>query len=165
MLIIVVLAIAAYYMRWFGVSTSTDAAGDSSNIELTVNKGKFKDDVGRAASKAEEVGTKAKDGMARKTDNSTESRDTQLLLDKTAIDLDSGSRADVTVTRAGGDTKQLQLGLIPSSGSNLLASGGLFKDGETSAVITVEAPKTARTGKITIEAGTNTVFLTVTMKP
>ena len=114
---------------------------------------------------AEGLGTQVKEDLARKTDSSTENRHAGLTLDKAAIELDAGARTDVTVSRTGDDLKMLQLGLLPSSGSNLLVSGGLFNAGETSTSITVEAPKTARSGRITIEAGNNAAFLAVSVKP
>lgn len=167
-LIFVIALIAAFYFGWLGVKTSSDKVTDKSKIELSVDKGKVKEDTQEAFSKAEDLGRKIKaetQAVVGKAGAATESKHTQLTLDSKSIELAEGTQRDVTVSRTGGDHKSLQLGLSPSSGSNLLASGGLFKNGETSTRITVAAPKDARSGSIAIAAEGQAETLAVNLKP
>lgn len=57
-LTLLVVAGVGYYMGWFQVSTNQ--SGEKSNIEITVDKQKLRDDAETAKKKAEELKDKAK---------------------------------------------------------------------------------------------------------
>lgn len=166
-LTIVILGIFAAYMSWFTVSTSSDVHNDKANIDLTIDKGKVKEDAAAAKEKAQELGQKTRDEaqeVARKIERLTEKNTTRMEFDTHNVDIQRGTALDIVVNRSGDDLSRLQLGLVPSPGSNLLLSGGLFKAGETFSNISIEAPKDAKDGTITVVASGKAEIITITVK-
>ena len=170
-IICVVLLLAfAFYRGWFSLSghSESNANIDKAVGEVTVDKAKIKVDTDEAAAKAEELGQKAREKTREavsKIEGSSNSDSTSLTLNKKTIELEQGAKTEVTVTRTGGGLNNMQLGLTVSQDCNLLASGGLFKAGETETTIMIEAPKGARDGSITAEASGKSVVLHVAVKP
>lgn len=165
---IAILAAFAFCLKWFGIAATNDVKNDKINVELTVDKGRVKEDAATATSKAQELGRKTKEEVrevAKKIENLTEKHGIHLELDTKTVELEQGAKIEVGVTRSDGELNLLQLGLIPSSGSDLLVSGGLFNVGESVCRITIEAPKGARSGSIRIVADNSSELLTVTVKP
>ena len=191
-ILLAIAIIAAFYFGWIAISASSDRASDKSNLELTVDKGKVKKDTAEVTAKAQDLGRKIKEEAKKaavkvgdlgkdqkplisdkKTSDSeetvnadflTKTDSNQLTLDKQSITLEPGAKAEIMVSRASGDQSALQLGLTPSPGSNLLASGGLFEANATSTRIFVESPKGARSGTIAIVAKEQRVTLAVSVK-
>src|SRR3954447_25935073 len=84
------------------------------------------------------AGEKIKEGakvLAHKSGALTEVKPYVLKLDREPVEILPGGKAEVKVSRSGGDMKALQLELIPAPGSKLAASGGEFKAGESVSVI------------------------------
>jgi hypothetical protein len=141
---------------------------DKSNVQFTVDKKNVRDDADKASDEAKQIGVKTREearAITRKLDDFAHSKNSTLTLDRTSIELAPDSKLIVKVTRSGSNMKVLQLGLTPSSGSNLLASGGMFKEGETEAAITIEAPANAHNGAITITGNGESSVLNVTVEP
>jgi hypothetical protein len=133
MITILIFVAIAFLLGWFQVSTTSDEKRDKVNVELTLDKAKVKDDAASATAKAQELGQKTKEearDVARKIGNLAGSDRPVWSIDRKSIEVISGQSADVILTRTGDDLKSMQAGLFPSAGSNLLASGGLFKEGE-----------------------------------
>jgi hypothetical protein len=152
---VVLLLAFAFYRGWFSLSghSESDANIDKATGEVTVDKAKIKEDTAEATSKAKELGQKASEKTREavsKIEGPSKSDYTPLALNKKTIELEQGAKTEVTVTRTGGDLNNMQLGLTVSQDCNLLVSGGLFKAGGTETTITVEAPKGARDGSITM---------------
>ena len=192
--ILLVLAGAAYYLRWYGFSMSNDDNKEKFNVQLTVDKEKVKDDFAGASVKAQELAQKTKEeaqeagrklenigGKAKAKDKEdgtatapgqsgtpggglNEEKRNHLVLSKKTIEVEQGKKTDLMLTSTGGDLKTMQVAFFPSDGSNLQASGGLFKPGQTETNMTVEAPKDARNGTITIVAGGQSEVLSVSVK-
>ena len=163
-----------FYMHWLRVRASEDRENDKYDIELSINKGKAKQDAIEAkekvADKVEAVGQALKPNPA--TPDSTAAPQTgpndsivQLTLEHYSIQMVVGTRQTLKATRFGGDMGVLQIGLRPSQGSNLLALGGLFKPGDTETTITIDAPHNARDGSITILVGDKVQELKVNVVP
>lgn len=89
----------------------------------------------------------------------------RLFFKSTSITIEQGTRLEVEVRRSGGPMGDYQLGLTPSSGSNIQVSGGLFRYGRTTTVIGIEALKNARSGSIAIRAESEQAPLTVWVRP
>ncbi len=163
--IIVLLAIAAaFYFKWFRISASNDQTNDKANVSFSVDKGKVKDDTAHAVSEVKKLGQKVSDATTSDSesgDNAKDGNRPHLSLSSKEIALDEGGQKNVTVTRTGGDLKELQLTLSPSSGSYLLATAGHFKVGETSTLIAVTAPQGAQDGSISIVTGNHAEVLAV----
>jgi hypothetical protein len=77
----------------------------------------------------------------------------ELQLDKSEINVKPEGKEDVRVTRTGGDMKALDLDAKADPDSKLKVTGGKFKDGDKEAMVTVEAPKEAKSGEVTVSAG------------
>lgn len=87
-----------------------------------------------------------------------------LTLHRNEVQVDRGGNAEVRVSRSKGGKSRMQLGLYPSAGSNLMVSGGLFKDGDFETTIKVEAPRNARTGTVAVLAEDGRHVLTVAVR-
>lgn len=166
-LIVAILAIAiaaAFIFRWFEISTSTDNSSDKANVEFTVDKGKVKEDTAHVVAEVKKLGHKVSDSVQPEPKDGDDFKDpngTRLSLELKEINLDEGAQKDVTITRTGGEHRELQLALSPSSGSKLLATEGHFMVGETSTHISVTAPIGAQNGSISIVTGGQSEVLTV----
>src|SRR4051812_2210991 len=115
-----ILTIFALYMNWFAFDTVTDTARDKTKIEMTVDKGKVKEDVSAAKQKTEEVGKKAVEGakdVAGKFVTLPQKNGVQIELEMQKVELQPGAIVQISVSRSEGELNRLQLGLIPSSGS------------------------------------------------
>lgn len=169
LLTLVILGVVAFWLGWFNVSTTSESAGDRVHVDLTLDKGKVKEDAAATAARARELGAKTQEEIrdaARKigTKSSTEIT-TGWALDRKHVELEAGSSVDVMLTRSGSDLKTLQVGLFPSAGSNLVVSGGLFKDGATSTLVAIEAPENAHDGQISVVAEGRSETIDVVVKP
>lgn len=88
----------------------------------------------------------------------------RLRLDRSKIALRRGERMELRVSRRDARLGRVQLGLIPSRGSNLLASGGMFELGALETVVAVEAPSNAHSGTVTVFAKGRMLVLAVTVR-
>jgi multidrug efflux pump subunit AcrB len=165
-LTLVILGIIAFALGWFNISTSSDSSKDKMNVNLTLDKGKVKEDAAATAAKARELSAKTEEeirDVARKIGSATDTP--TWTVDRKRLELQAGTSADVTLTRHGSDLKTLQVGLFPSTGSKLIVTGGLFKEGEKTAMVAVEAPAGASDGQISIVADGRSEILDVVVKP
>ena len=165
-LIVFLVLLVGFSRGWF--SLTTQDVNDKSNVEFTVDKKNVRNDAETARVEVTEIGVKARDeahAITGKSGDAAHSRNATLSMEKSSIELAPHSKQSVKVTRADSGLKMLQLGLNPSSGSNLLASGGLFKDGETETAVTVEAPANARDGSIAIIGNGEYLVLNVSTEP
>jgi hypothetical protein len=163
---VAILTIFALYMNWFAFDTVNDTARDKTKIEMTVDKGKVKEDVSAAKQKTEEIGKKAAEGakdVAEKFVTLPQKNGAQIELEQQKVEMQPGATVHISVSRTDAELNRLQLGLIPSSGSNLLASGGLFNTGETRSTISIEAPKDAHDGTVEVVANGKAQIITVTV--
>ncbi len=155
-----------FYRNWFTVSEQSNT-GDKMTIGATLDKGKIQEDTSGAVSKikdfSQSVKTKAGEAVSSSSDNK-EANPTIVSWDNKSIRLEHGTKARVNGTRSGGTMKDMQVGLSVSSGSGVLVSGGLFRAGETETTLTIEAPKSAHDGTITVLADGKTEVLTVTIQ-
>lgn len=87
-----------------------------------------------------------------------------LRLDRSEIALRRGERMELRVSRRDARLGRVQLGLIPSRGSNLLASGGMFEPGELETVVAVEAPSNAHSGTVCVFAKGRMLVLAVKVR-
>lgn len=85
-------------------------------------------------------------------------------LHRDAVEVDRGGNVEIRISRSKGGKSRMQLGLYPSSGSNLMISGGLFNDGDMETTIKVEASSNARTGTVVVLAEDGRHVLTVTVR-
>lgn len=165
-LVLILIAVVGFSRGWFAVSNESAPDSDRVNIGVTVDKSNIRHDANNASETAHELGANARretQDLIEKIDN--RNRDTgHIHLGSKSIELASGAHAAVAVTRDSSDLAREQLGLTPSTGSNLLASGGVFEQGSTSTTITVEAPAGAREGAITISSKSGVQTLNVTIK-
>jgi hypothetical protein len=90
---------------------------------------------------------------------------TGLKFDREVVEVKAGGKAELKVTRSGGDMKATKLELVPAPGSGLKATGGEFKDGQEDTFVTVEAPAGAKTDAgLTIKGGEVTKVVPVKVK-
>jgi hypothetical protein len=168
LLIAVVVLLVGFTRGWFSVATQESE--DRSHYQFTVDKKNVREDAGKAREEAKQLGEKTREEareIGRKIDNAVHSnaKDSSLLLEKTSIEMSPNSKRIVKVTRSGNDLKPLQLGLKPSTGSNLLATGGEFNQGQIEAAITIEAQSNAHDGSITISGYGESLVLNVSIEP
>jgi len=169
LLTLVILGVIAFWLGWFNISTSNESAGDRVHVDLTLNKGKVREDADATAAKARELGAKTQEEIrdaARKIGNkSSTDVATGWTLDRKHIELEAGSSVDVILSRTGSDLKAQQVGLFPSAGSNLIVTGGQFKEGATSALVAIEAPANAHDGQVSVVADGRSESIDVVVKP
>ena len=65
-IVLVVVLVAGYYLKWFNFSTANQ--GDKANISLEVDKQKIKADEQKAEQKLKELGQKAKESLPGKSE-------------------------------------------------------------------------------------------------
>ncbi len=162
--VILIVGCVGFARGWFFVTSHTDPIDDKVNVGLTVDKGAIRQDSADVKERAKELGNEAKQDAKNVTER-FEKRSAQLHPNVSALKLQPGSKADVTVTRDTKDLKAEQLGLKPSVGSNLLASGGMFGDGAKETTITIEAPADAHDGSVTLTSTAGSEIITVTVSP
>lgn len=164
---IVILALLAVYMGWFGFSSSTSSNGDREKIEVTMDKAKVREDMTKVADGAKELGRETSDGVKRiatKVENGLSKQPPLLVADRKSIELESGASTTVKVTRSGNDLKAMQLALTPSASSNLVVTGGAFNAGDTEAAIVIEAAPGAKDGNVNVEGNGSSQLIDVAVK-
>jgi len=164
---IVVLALLAAYMGWFGFSSSTSSNGDRDKVEVTMDKAKVSEDMTKFTDEVKELGRETRDGarkVATKVENELSKQAPLLSADRRSIELESGSSTTVKVTRGGTDLKAMQLILTPNAASNLIVTGGAFNAGDTEASIVIEAASGAKDGNVNVEGNGSSQRIDVAVK-
>lgn len=163
-IVVLIIAVIGFTRGWFFVTSRTDAADDKVNVGLTVDKAAIRQDTADAKDRAKDLGSAAKkdaDQLVDRMEKHAES--SKLKASVSVLKLQQGSKSEITVTRGGTELKAEQLGLKPSTGSNLLATGGLFLDGARDTTITIEAPADAHDGTITLSSSAGSETITVSI--
>ena len=163
-IIVLIVACVGFARGWFFVTSHTDPIDDKVNVGLTVDKGAIRQDSADVKERAKELGSEAKKD-AQNVSERFEKRGAALHANVNTLKMQPNTKSDVTVTRDIKDLKAEQVGLKPSVGSNLLASGGMFGDGAKETTITIEAPADAHDGSIALSSSGGTETITVTVSP
>ncbi len=149
------LMLVAGYLGWIAVESTTAGESDQEKFEVTMDKGKIKEDTGKVADEVKELSHDTGEGIrkiAQDIGDKFSANDSKTLTaHPKSVELEPGASARITVTRSGNTTKALQLTFVPSNASRLLVSGGEFGAGESEAVVTIEAPAEARDGSVQLE--------------
>lgn len=164
MLFLVVMTVAGFaVVIWLGLGvkapTSTSGGGFSPPTPAIPNL--------NLKEKAEAAGAKVAEGAkSAAQETGVLLKSVELKLGKDRLDVAAGSKAEIRVTRSGGDlAKPMQLELTPVAGSGLVASGGEFKANETGTTVTIEAPSNAHdASSVTIKGGDAVKMLPVVIK-
>jgi hypothetical protein len=167
--VIILVALVGITRGWFTVTSDTNPANDQVNVGVTVDKSNIRHDANDASAKAHELGENARretQDLIDKIDHRVHD-DARIHIDSKSITIEPGSKADLAVTRDSSDLAREQLGLTPSAGSHLRASGGVFEQGSSATTITIEAPMEAgaRDGSVTVSSRSGAQTINVSVKP
>jgi len=174
LIVLAVVLVIAFSMHWLDFSSTKNPETGKVEVALSIDNEKFKSDAVIAKEKVAEKAGELKQALTPKDKSQVESedwggpaqgQDVRLILPPLSYQLVQGTKTEVTVSRVGGDMGVLQIGLRPSEGSNLVASGGVFKKDETETTFTIEAPHNAHDGTISVFAAGKVQSVTVSVIP
>jgi hypothetical protein len=119
-----------------------------------MDKAKIKEDTRKVVDDAkkltQETGLGIKKVASKVEDGFAGSQKLQFLIEKTTIEIESGSIGSVKVTRNGTELLGMHLTFKVTPGCNLKVSGGDFLPGKNESMIMIEAPFGASNGVVDV---------------
>lgn len=167
--IFVLLLMVAVYLGWFRFSSSESADGTHEGLEITMDKGKIKDDSTKVKNEVKDLAHSTSEGFKKvvsKVDSGLSSNPKPTFqADRKSVELEPGAKTAVKITRTGKDLPEMRLTITATPSSHLIVTGGEFRANEVETALVIEAGAGATGGTVNIEDNGASEQVTVVIKP